>query len=215
MDIKKETENVQPPITNNNAGNTSYTGKTGSTLLGGGQSKRFTDTVGHWAENDIKTLADKGIVSGVTETTFEPERAVTRAEFAMLITKALNITTVTGSGGWKDIPTDAWYASAVNAAANVGLIVGYDGWFRPDDLITREEIAVIIAKAYSYLGETAGSGAAQKFADQYDISDWAYPYVDAATSAGLVYGVTDDTFSPWEYATRAQAAALIRRLLDN
>lgn len=216
LDIKKETENVQPPITNNNAGNTSYTGgTTGSTLLGGGQSKRFTDTVGHWAENDIKTLAEKGIVSGVTETTFEPERAVTRAEFAMLITKALNITTVTGSGDWKDVPADAWYASAVNAAANVGLIVGYDGWFRPDELITREEIAVIIAKAYSYLGETAGSGAAQKFADQYDISDWAYPYVDAATSAGLVYGVTDDTFSPWEYATRAQAAALIRRLLDN
>ena len=109
---------------------------------------------------------------------------------------------------------EAWYSPAVNAAANVGLVVGYDGWFRPDDPISREEIAVIMAKAYVFAGGNLESGAIVKFVDIDDISDWAYVYVDSVTTVGLFAGMTPNTFVPQENATRAECASVIRRLLD-
>lgn len=198
-------------------GSTGTTGTgsgTSGMILGGDQTKRnFVDIVGHWAQADIEEMASKGIVYGVTDTTFEPDRSITRAEFAALIVRALNLTTVVPQE-WKDVANEAWYSPAVNAAANVGLVVGYDGWFRPDDPISREEIAVIMAKAYVFAGGNLESGAIVKFADIDDISDWAYVYVDSVTTVGLFAGMTPNTFVPQENATRAECASVIRRLLD-
>ncbi len=211
---------VNPPINNGGGGNAdigggNVTSSGSSGLLAQGKGKTFVDTVGHWAESDIKYMTDKGIISGVTDTTFEPERPVTRAEFATLVVKALNITSTVGLSDWKDVPSDAWYASSVVTAANAGIIVGFEGYFRPDDIITREEMAVIIAKAYAYAGGTAHSlGTVERFTDKDDISDWAYSYVDTAASVGLIYGVTNETFEAQSTATRAQVAALVRRLYD-
>ena len=174
---------------------------------------RFVDTVGHWAQADIEEMAAKGIVTGVTSNTFEPERAITRAEFATLIVKALDINS-SSSAGFVDVAEGDWHYSYVNAAANAGIIVGYDGWFRPDDLITREEMAVILVKSYNFLEKSASRGGIDKFADRENISDWAYEYVDEATTAGLISGMTEDTFAPAENTTRAQAASVIKRLLD-
>ena len=157
-------------------------------------------------------MTKQGIVTGVTVNTFEPDREITRAEFATLVAKALNLTS-TASAGFSDVASESWYYTYVNAAANAGLIAGYDGLFRPDDRITREEMAVIIAKTYSFAGGQAASGGAARFADADSISSWAYASVDA-TAAGLISGMTADTFAPAENATRAQAASLLQRLLD-
>ena len=173
---------------------------------------RFSDIVNHWARNDIEEMAAKGIVFGVDDNRFEPDRPVTRAEFAAIISRGLNIST--GSGEFKDVASTDWFSQSVYAAANAGLIVGYDGYFRPDDLITREEMAVIIAKAYAYRGKTAGGGGVDKFIDKGDISQWAYGYVDAVTTEGLVFGKTVDTFVPKDIATRAETTSLIKRLLE-
>ena len=174
---------------------------------------RFADTVEHWAQADIEEMAAKGIVSGVTENTFEPERAITRAEFATLIAKALQLTN-NSSAGFSDVAQGEWYYTFVNAAANAGIIAGYDGTFRPDDLITREEMAVILCKAYGFLEKTAGRGGIERFSDKDTISEWAYAFVDEATTAGLISGMTADTFAPLENTTRAQAASVIKRLLE-
>ena len=96
-------------------------------------------------------MAEAGIVSGVTPTQFEPERTITRAEFAAMIVRALGITATDGPA-FEDVANNAWFYSSVTAAAKAGLIVGYNGYFRPDDLITREEMATIIAKAYFFAG---------------------------------------------------------------
>ena len=214
---KKESPTSNPtyypqiPATGNDSGNT------GGLLLGLGNNTptqgRFTDTAGHWAEADIADMAARGIVTGVTATTFEPDRNITRAEFATLIVKALKLNSNTPAG-FSDVGNGEWHYPYVNAAANAGLIAGYDGQFRPDDPITREEMAVIIARTYSFLGHTPQSGSAERFSDRDDISDWAYPSVDTATSAGLIAGMTVDTFVPQENATRAQAASILKRLLD-
>ena len=176
------------------------------------QTAGFADIAGHWAEEDIKIMYQKGIITGVTNTIFEPDREVTRAEFATMIVKSLGITSEI-SAGFKDVTPGVWYESYVNAAAQAGLIVGFSGEFRPDDLITREEMAVILAKAYQYLGKQAVEGGIEKFSDKDDISDWAYSYVDAVTAAGLIQGITSETFAGKEHATRAQAASVLLRLI--
>lgn len=174
---------------------------------------RFTDTIGHWAWEDIEEMAARGIVSGVTADTFEPDRSITRAEFATLVAKALELES-SNPAGFADVSADAWYYASVNAAANAGIITCFDGLFRPDDLITREEMAVILGKVYDFSGKNAGRGGIDRFADKDAISEWAYTYVDEAATAGLISGMTYDTFVPQENATRAQAAAVIKRLLD-
>jgi len=175
---------------------------------------KFTDIIGHWAEADINDMAEQGIVSGVTKTTFVPERSITRAEFAALMTRALGLNSANDESVFVDVATDAWYAKEVAAAASAGLIVGYDGNFRPDDTITREEMAVVIMKAYAFLGKTPASGQIEKFADKGDISDWAVTYVDQAVSSGMISGMSADTFVPKANATRAQVTSLIKRLLN-
>ena len=176
--------------------------------------KGFADITGHWAEADIKEMAEAGIVSGVTPTQFEPERTVTRAEFAAMIVRALGIAATDGPA-FEDVSGDAWFYASVTAAAKAGLIVGYDGYFRPDDLITREEMATIIAKAYVFAGgELPQSDGLEKFDDRDSIAEWAKSNVGAVTSLGLVSGMSDNTFAPQENATRAQAASLIKRLRD-
>ena len=94
------------------------------------------------------------------------------------------------------------------------MIVGYDGAFRPNDTITREEMAVVIMKAYQFLGNAPLKGKLSQFADKDTISQWAVDYVDGAVSSGLISGMSDDTFAPKENATRAQVASLIKRLLN-
>ncbi len=205
-----------PPYTGPSGNQGSTTGgaaNTGFGLFTEDTKTSFADIAGHWAMNDIEAMAVKGIVNGVTATTFEPDRAITRAEFATLLVKGLGLTS-SATTGFMDVQTGGWYAPYVNAAANAGLIVGYDGYFRPDDLITREEMAVIIAKAYAFRGGKAAAGSIGKFADIADISDWARSYVDTVTSAGLISGMTEDTFVPQDNATRAQAVSLLKRLLD-
>lgn len=212
---------VNPPIgpgSGTTSGGSYSTGSgspgSGSLLLGETEPVvKFTDIAGHWAQNDIEVMFRRGIVSGVTETTFEPDRSITRAEFATLVTKALQLSGSV-SAGFMDVNEYEWYAPYVNAAASVGLIVGSDGYFRPDELITREEMAVIAVKALAFVGKTTGSGEIDKFADKDTISEWAKPFVDQAASIGLIMGVTPDTFDGRSYTTRAQAVSVIKRLLD-
>ena len=189
------------------------TGSSGLLLGGTEPVIKFTDIAGHWAQNDIEEMFRRGIVSGVTETTFEPDRSISRAEFATLVAKALQLSSNV-SAGFVDVSEREWYAPYVNAAASAGLIVGSDGYFRPDDLITREEMAVIVVKSLAFVGKTAGSGEIDKFADKDTISEWAKPFVDQAASIGLIKGVTPDTFDGRSNTTRAQAVSVIKRLLD-
>ena len=174
---------------------------------------RLTDIIGHWAEADINDMAKRGIVSGVTETTFEPEREITRAEFAALVARALRLTAQNGAA-FEDVAANSWYADEVAAASAAGLISGYDGFFRPDDTITREEMAVIIVKACQFRGGETVTGQIDRFADKDDISSWALTYADQAVSTGLISGMTADTFAPRNNATRAQVTSLLKRMLD-
>ena len=75
-------------------------------------------------------------------------------------------------------------------------------------------MAVIMVKAYAFVEKSAGRGGIGKITDRETISNWAYAYVDEAMSAGLISGMTEETFAPLENTTRAQATSVMKRLLD-
>ncbi|WP_281889405.1 S-layer homology domain-containing protein [Paenibacillus sp. YYML68] len=183
-------------------------------------NKSFSDIGGHWSEATIKLLANKLVVDGVTATTFEPERSITRAEFAALVVRALGLTTSSGSSSsFKDVAASDWHAGVVAAAVKAKLVEGYeDGTFRPNATIKREELAAMVVRALDYAGakpDVTASRQAALLAKYKDASSivWAKQELATAIEAGVVDGMTDSTLGARMDATRAQSATMLQRLL--
>ncbi|MEK0315184.1 S-layer homology domain-containing protein, partial [Cohnella sp. 56] len=169
-----------------------------------------------WASRAIASLAAKQIVSGVTDTTFEPGRTVTRAEFTKLLVGTLGLTDK-GAMTFKDVASDAWYADCVAIAVKAGIVSGKSAdVFDPNGRITREEMASMLVKAYKVLhaGTNAEGLAGTVFADGDSIAAWAKQDVAAASALGLLKGRASGTFAPKGTATRAEAAQAIFNLIS-
>jgi len=165
----------------------------------------FIDTLGHWAETDIVNMAKKGIIKGVTETSFAPNKKLTRAEFLSLLMRGIN---VTGKDVLpQDVEESSWYAGEVKKAIAAG-VIGTDN-FRPTDKITREEMCQMLVKGYEYAKGTIEKGETASFSDISSIVD--IDAVSKAYSLGLMQGRDDGSFGPKDGATRAEAAAVIAR----
>lgn len=175
----------------------------------------FTDITGHWAEKEIGQMAEAGILNGREQGKFCPDETVTRAEFTAILVKVLKLPLLEATGAlFTDVPKDSWYAAAVEAAAEQGLVSGTgDGKFAPDREISRQEIAKLAAAACArYEQEKPPAGSLEQFADSGDIAPWALDAVAAAVGLGLMSGTQTDRFSPEERVTRAQAAVILYRL---
>lgn len=179
--------------------------------------KRFGDVAdAHWANQAVSGLAARQILTGTASGVFEPGRAVTRAEFVAMLARALKLESKAASG-FKDVPEGAWYANAVDAAYEAGLVKGKDGMaFDPNAAISRQEMAVMLMNAYAYAGGTASGNAAASgtFKDAAEISDWAAAAVTSAQSAGMIQGSGEGRFAPKASLTRAEAAQAVYRLLN-
>ncbi|WP_159885086.1 glycosyl hydrolase [Paenibacillus puerhi] len=168
----------------------------------------------HWAAQVVKRMAARHITEGISETEFGPELAVTRAEFAAWIVRALDLK-ASKSANFADVPSGAWYANDLAAAHEAGIVDGRSSeLFDPLGVITREEMAVMLMKAYFKVngnGEQHTNSAS--FADQSDISSWAESYVSAGKEKGIFSGVGGNLFSPKELLTRAQGLQAVTALL--
>lgn len=179
----------------------------------------FDDLSSHWAKNDIEVLVEQKIVDGVTPTQFEPDRSITRAEFAALVVRSLGLTSVTSSTYFSDVDVSDWYADTVSTATYAGLINGYeDNSFRPAAPVTREEMAAIVFRALTYaeVATTVPASTQKELLSQFKDADqivWAHKEIAAALNAKIMNGMTADTFSPTGTATRAQAAVVVKRFL--
>jgi len=169
----------------------------------------LTDIVGHWAEANIEKLVALGAVSGCPDGTFKPDNTVTRAEFVTMLVKAFKLE---NRGGEPFADTAAhWARDYIAAAVAGGLASGYDAdTFGPDNLITREQMAVMIAKA-AKLDPVADE---TQFADSSSISEWARGAVAAAVKNGIIKGCPDNTVRPQASATRAEAVTVIVNALS-
>jgi len=163
---------------------------------------------GHWAEKEIYELITNGIITG--DNGLRLQDNISRAEFAAIIVRALQMETSENLTGFSDVESDAWYAPYVYTAMENGIVEGEGGMFRPNDSITREEMCKIIVMA---LGEDTVSENSFTFADDSDISGWAKGYVYQAHHMGIVNGMGDNRFAPKENTQRDQAFAVISRML--
>ncbi|OXS53798.1 hypothetical protein B1A99_28255 [Cohnella sp. CIP 111063] len=171
------------------------------------------DIAGHWAEAKIQEAVAAGIATGYADGTFKPNRTVTRAEFAVLLVKALKLQGTEASPEFADAAKiGAWAKESVTLAAQAGILKGYsDGTFRPGAEITRAEMAAMIANA---MGGSPGLAAATGFADDKLIPQWAKAAVNAVQQAGLMQGKSSGAFDPLGKATRAEAVAVLLNLLE-
>ncbi len=165
----------------------------------------FIDTLGHWAENDIVEMAQKGIVKGVSESRFAPNKTLTKAEFLSLLMRG--ITVQAGNTLPSDVDASSWYATDVAKGVTAG-VIGTE-LFRPTDYITREEMCQMLVKGYEYAKGTIEAGESASFTDRSKIGD--FDAVLKAYSLGLMLGREDGSFGPQDSATRAEAAAVIAR----
>jgi hypothetical protein len=161
---------------------------------------------GHWAQSTIQEMVKEGVISGYSDGTFRPDNNITKAEFATLIVKAFALEP--GPGKVFEDTAGHWAKETISTANYHGLVSGYsDALFGPDDPITREQMAVMIANA-------TGAGAAGEnivFTDSAQISDWAKEAVMKTAAAGLFTGYPEGTFKPQANATRAEAAVVISK----
>ena len=172
---------------------------------------KFSDVSG-WAEEYIYYLADRGLVTGKTETTFAPGDHITRAEFAAIYARMSGADlTSYSSTPFKDVKAGDWYFGAVAWAAEKGIINGYEGRFNPYEEITRQDMAVIAVRYAKNVEGYALPEAVEAFSftDESEISDYAGAAVGALQRAGVISGKGDGLFAPAEPATRAEAAKII------
>lgn len=176
----------------------------------------FTDINGHWAEESISYLYSKGIINGMTETTFAPDANVTRAQFVTMLCNAFKLTTTSNSSPFNDVSEDDWYFRAVITAYENGIAQGdYSQNFNPNSLVTRQDMAVFAFRAATNSGISLLMTAIQTFSDHAGISDYAIEAVYSMKSAGIINGMTETTFEPKGTATRAQAAHIIAQLIKS
>jgi hypothetical protein len=184
-----------------------------------GDAGGLVDMKGHWAAQTVQELVEQGIISGYEDNTFRPDNLINRAECSAILARALNLSagaaTLDAFSDSADVP--AWAKDPVAAAVEAALLKGYpeaDGstTFRPARQVTRAELAVILSRVVvKELGEQ--QPAAASFADLEKIPTWALDGINIAAEKGLVQGYPDGTFQPDKEVTRAEAAAMIARLL--
>ncbi|MDW7650627.1 MAG: S-layer homology domain-containing protein [Bacillota bacterium] len=183
-------------------------------------SKTFTDIADHWAQTTIELLASRHLVFGMTESTFEPETSLTRAQTATLLVRALGLQPTSANKSFTDVEEGAWYYSTVLTAAQAGLVTGYpDGTFMPDQIVSRQEFTSMVARAVRYAGQTNTLTEEQvdqildTYTDGTTVSDWARTEMAYAVNLGLITGFPDNTIQPTGTSTRAQGTAILERML--
>jgi len=168
-----------------------------------------------WAHDVIKKVAAKHLMEGVSEEQFDPHGFMTRAQFTAMLVRLLGLESAEPHG-FEDVPSDAWYAEAVYAAYAAGIIRGQSPHtFAPEDAITREEMAVMIMRAYLLAtGETPDVPEAAGYRDSDQISEFALESVLQAQVLGLMQGPGNGLFDPKSNLTRAEGAQVIWNLMS-
>ncbi|UKS26421.1 glycosyl hydrolase family 18 protein [Paenibacillus sp. HWE-109] len=173
----------------------------------------FTDVQKHWAKADVLAAANLGWMLGVAADRFAPDAALTRAEAATIIVRALGLTgeAAAGSASFRDVPATHWAWQSIRLAKLSGLIQGIsDDRFAPDQIITREQMSVLLSRALGLTSQAGGGAAAQVFAD-VPAGSWSAGAIAAMSSNGLVDGYANGTFRPSASLTRGEMAALLSR----
>ncbi|MCR8630375.1 InlB B-repeat-containing protein [Paenibacillus sp. N5-1-1-5] len=181
----------------------------------------FTDAAQHWAKDTINDMGSRMVISGVGNGMFNPDKDITRAEFAAIIVRGLGLKLDNGTASFSDMNSSDWFSGAIQTAYGYKLINGFeDGTFRPMDKITREQAMSIVAKAMTLTGLKAKLPSQEDgkqltlFADANNIAEWARSSVADCLQARLVSGRSSTQLASDAFITRSEVAVIIQKLLQ-
>lgn len=166
-----------------------------------------------WYKDAVQYAYDNGLMTGVSANEFAPDATTTRGMIVSMLARLEGVESA-NDAGFADVEGE-WYATAVNWAASVGVVNGYeDNTFRPNDAITREQLAAILMNYAAYKGEDVSARASlDAYSDAENVSTWATDTMSWVVAEGYITGMTADTLQPQGSATRAQVAAILERYL--
>lgn len=177
-------------------------------------SKAFTDLGDkQWYHDFIDYAVENGLLEGTSPTTMEPNATFIRAQLAQILYNIEDKPAVTGEMIFEDVPASEWFYSAILWANQNEIINGTSPTtFEPLEAITRQDLALML---YRYAGEPAVTGDLDGFTDADQVGDWAEEAMAWAVAEGIVQGDTPTTLNPTGTATRAEAAAMLQRFLED
>lgn len=168
----------------------------------------FEDIDAHWAKSSIEKVFARGITGGYIDGTFKPDNQITRAELVVMLVKAFDIPS--GIGKDFDDSLSHWAKQYISQGTASGFISGYNAKaFGPDDLVTREQMAVMITQA----AKIKSGLVPLCFLDEKQISPWARDAVAISVGNNIVGGFPDHTFKPRGHATRAEVATVLANIV--
>lgn len=168
-----------------------------------------------WFAEAVKYVVDAKLMNGTSAATFSPEGNTTRGMIVTILYRMAGSPTVDFSE-FTDVPADRFYAEAVAWAASNEIVTGYgDGTFRPEENITREQMAAILYRYAQKQGYAVAKGAELSgYADAAQISSYALPAMQWANAEGLINGTSASTLMPGGFATRAQVSAILMQFCE-
>ncbi|WP_019422716.1 S-layer homology domain-containing protein [Paenibacillus sp. OSY-SE] len=167
----------------------------------------LTDISGHWAEKTIEKFAAEGMVQGYENGSFQPNGTMKRAELITVINQLFGFQE-TGAVSAADVTPDDWFYTEVAKAQKAGYITGYtNGRFKPEQAITRQETAVLIA----HMLDLEVTGSSNAFTDTVNSPEWSKGAIGAVTEAGVMQGYNENIFKPTAQVTRAEAVVILDR----
>ncbi|BBI35542.1 S-layer homology domain-containing protein [Cohnella abietis] len=182
----------------------------------------FDDVAQHWAKTEVNDMGSRMVINGIGNDLFNPNQAITRAEFAAVMVRGLGLKLVNGVTSFSDVKTTDWFSGAVQTLYEYKLINGFeDGTFRPTDTITREQAMKIISQAMvltdlkSKLSVKETADLLKPFADGNKVAEWAKASIAEVIQSGIITGRSSSTLAPKANISRAEVAVIIRRLLQN
>lgn len=172
----------------------------------------FTDVPwDHWAYSAVKRVYTRGLMVGVSDTSFAPGQTLSRAMLASILYRLAGEPAVTAENPFTDVPADRWYTDAVIWAAENGIVVGCgDGTFRPNAPATRAQTAVMLYAYANFAGRNTSQRAdLSAFADAADVPSWALAEMQWANAAQLILGRDGKLLAPNAETTRAEMASIL------
>lgn len=180
---------------------------------------QFKDISGHWAENSINYLANKGLAKGYIADdgyVIKPQEFITRAEFLTVLINSRPDIEFTNENvkSFIDVKEGEWYKEIVDKASSIGILSGYpDGSFKPNNPITRAEITALIMK-FNNWSEKDIDYESKLFSDVKE-GEWHFIPILVCRSKKIVNGYPDGTFAPQRFALRGEAFALLANYVKN
>ncbi|MBP1988532.1 DUF4838 domain-containing protein [Paenibacillus eucommiae] len=175
-----------------------------------------SDLAGHWAKPVMGKWIDQGLIQGYGDNEYRPDRLATRAEFVVLMNQIFRFTQSTEGQPFTDVQTNAWYAEDVSRIYAAGIVEGLGGGkFEPEAQISREDAAVIVARAFriAFASEDNQGSAGAGFTDYDQISSYALEAVAGLHAGGYIQGRENQKFVPKGKITRAEIVQLIDNVM--